>query len=101
MSALWLHPNHIYEHRKTKVIIEITLTNTLAFLLCDYIHGRLIRFNISCQKTPRERLLMCQKEGIVYVIADDCCHCKMCTLAAPQHLPQLLPDEKYSASLKE
>lgn len=87
-SVLWLPTNHICEHRETKLIIQITLTNALAFFLCDYIHGRLIRFNISCQKTPREMLFTCQ-EDIVYVIADDCCHCKMCKLSAPQHLRQL------------
>lgn len=98
-SVLCLPTNRICEHRETKLIIQITLTDALDFFLCDHIHGRLTRFNISCQKTPRGMLLMCQ--GIVYVIADDCCHCKMCKLAAPQHLRQLLPVEKYSASLKE
>jgi len=101
MSLLWLPANHICEHRETKLIIQITLTNALAFFLWDYTHGRLIRFNISCQKTPRGMLLMCQEKGILYDIADDCCHCRMCKLAAPEHLWQLLPVEKYSASLKE
>lgn len=48
---------------------------------------------------PREMLLKCQEEN-VFVISDDCCHCKMSKLAAPHHLQQLLHIEKYSASLK-
>lgn len=45
-------------------------------------------------------LLKCQEESVVYVIADDCCHHKTSKLAAPHHLQQLLPAEKYNASLK-
>lgn len=70
------------------------------FFLCEYVHGRIIRFKISCQKMPRKMLLKCQEDSIVYVNVDDCCHCKMSKLAAPHHLQQLLPVEKYSASLK-
>lgn len=49
---------------------------------------------------PREILLKCQEESVVYVIADDCCHHKMSKLAAPHHLQQLLPVEKYNVSLR-
>lgn len=45
-------------------------------------------------------LLKCQEENIVFVIADDFCHCKMSKLATPPHLQQLLHIEKYSTSLK-
>lgn len=99
-SLLWLFTNHICEHRETKLITQITLTNALAFFLSDYIHGRWIRFDIICQKTPRELLHICQGEGIVYVIANDCCYCRMYKLAASQHLKQLLLVEKCSSSLK-
>lgn len=100
MTVLWLPAIHICEHTETKLIIQITLTSTLTFFLCDYIHGRITRSNISCQKMPREMLLKCQKESILCVIVDDCCHCKMSKLAAPHHLQQLLPVEKYNASLR-